>query len=234
MSLLKGCGVDTSSINSVSEVTKTMAAKVEETAKDMGAAVEETAKDMGAAAGGVLDGAVETVGNAAEGVGAAVGTVVDGVEETASAISNFSLPSGQTIQYEPGSFTARFIDYINSDADIDTGSSFAFDKVNFETGSARLTAESAGQVNNLAEVLKAYPSVTIKVEGHTDNTGNAEANKSLSAQRALSVKSALAAQNVQVGRVKAEGFGQTSPVADNATEEGRAANRRVSVRITGR
>ena len=98
----------------------------------------------------------------------------------------------------------------------------------------RLTAESAGQVNNLAEVLKAYPSVTIKVEGHTDNTGNADANKSLSAQRALSVKSALAAQNVQVGRVKAEGFGQTSPVADNATEEGRAANRRVSVRITGR
>ena len=76
--------------------------------------------------------------------------------------------------------------------------------------------------------------MNIEVQGHTDSTGNAEANKGLSQRRADSVLNALIANGVGQGRVKAVGYGQSQPVADNATEEGRAQNRRVSVLVTSK
>ncbi|HEY8714481.1 MAG TPA: OmpA family protein [Candidatus Acidoferrum sp.] len=69
----------------------------------------------------------------------------------------------------------------------------------------------------------------LKVEGHTDNQGNAAANQALSERRAQAVVAWLTAHGVQASRLSAEGLGQTKPVADNGSEEGRAKNRRVEL-----
>src|ERR1700730_5564472 len=71
---------------------------------------------------------------------------------------------------------------------------FVLDDLYFEIGSAQLTADSAPTVNNLAQVLKAYPNAHVQLRGHTDNTGPAEANQTLSLDRANSIKAMLVSQ----------------------------------------
>lgn len=91
---------------------------------------------------------------------------------------------------------------------------------------------ASAQINNVQAILKAYPGVHIKVGGYTDNTGNADANKKLSQQRAEKVATDLGAGGIAGQLDKAEGYGDQFPVGDNATTAGRAQNRRVSCRIT--
>lgn len=105
--------------------------------------------------------------------------------------------------------------------------------INFETGSAQLTANSLFEIRNLSEVLKKYPNVRIEISGHTDNTGDPAANLALSQQRAEAVKAELVSDGLDESRLVAKGYGQTRPIADNDTEEGRAQNRRTEFHITG-
>jgi outer membrane protein OmpA-like peptidoglycan-associated protein len=74
----------------------------------------------------------------------------------------------------------------------------------------------------------------IKLGGYTDNTGDPQANLTLSQQRADTVMADLVKLGVDASRMKAEGYGQEHPVADNSTEEGRAKNRRIDIRVTGK
>jgi K(+)-stimulated pyrophosphate-energized sodium pump len=111
---------------------------------------------------------------------------------------------------------------------------FDFDRLTFATGSATILPESQEQLNNIASILKAYPDVRIRIGGYTDSTGNAAANQRLSQQRAHAVRQALIARGVAPSRVTAEGYGASHPIADNATPEGRARNRRISVRVTAK
>jgi K(+)-stimulated pyrophosphate-energized sodium pump len=111
------------------------------------------------------------------------------------------------------------------------GKSFAFDEVTFETDSAALTPDSADQIAQLATVLKAYPSVNVSVEGHTDNTGDPAVNKKLSEDRAASVKAALINQGIPADQVTSVGWGAEKPVASNDTEEGKLKNRRVEITL---
>lgn len=127
---------------------------------------------------------------------------------------------------------ANLLDFIKSDKVVDKETWFDFDRLTFETGSATLKPESQEQLKNIAEILKAYPNVNIKLGGYTDNTGNANANLKLSGDRATSVKKELAGLDIADSRLEAEGYGQEHPVASNDTEEGRAQNRRISVRVT--
>ena len=73
--------------------------------------------------------------------------------------------------------------------------------------------------------------MAIKLGGYTDNTGDPQANLRLSQQRADAVMADLVKLGVDAGRMKAEGYGQEHPVADNSTEEGRAKNRRIDIRV---
>jgi K(+)-stimulated pyrophosphate-energized sodium pump len=107
-----------------------------------------------------------------------------------------------------------------------------FDRLQFDTGAATLRPESQEQIANVAAILLAYPSVNLKVGGFTDNIGNAEANFQLSRDRANAVVAALVKKGVAPDRLAAEGYGEQQPLQDNSTEEGRAKNRRVSMRIT--
>jgi outer membrane protein OmpA-like peptidoglycan-associated protein len=87
-------------------------------------------------------------------------------------------------------------------------------------------------LTNMAATLRRYPSSFVDVIGHTDSTGSAEYNQRLSERRAQAVADVLLARGVKSERVVAYGYGLTKPVATNDTAEGRAANRRVEIKIT--
>jgi OOP family OmpA-OmpF porin len=101
----------------------------------------------------------------------------------------------------------------------------------FESSSARITTSSNKTLDVLASVAKGCKSGRIRVEGHTDSSGRATYNKSLSEQRAQAVANYLAKAGVAAGRIEAVGFGQENPVASNDTPAGRAKNRRIEFTV---
>lgn len=115
---------------------------------------------------------------------------------------------------------------------VDKTTWFDFDRLLFDTGSAVLRPESQEQLSNIAQILKAFPNVKAKIGGYTDNVGDASFNMKLSQDRAANVMKELVAMGIDASRLTAEGYGDQHPVADNNTEEGRALNRRISMRVT--
>ena len=97
----------------------------------------------------------------------------------------------------------------------------------FDTNSDRVKAESGPVLKMVAEALKADPAMRLRIEGHTDSTGDAAKNMDLSARRAASVKGELVKYGIDAGRLETAGLGASKPSADNATPVGRAENRRV-------
>ncbi|MBK8258614.1 MAG: OmpA family protein [Polyangiaceae bacterium] len=105
-------------------------------------------------------------------------------------------------------------------------------QVQFATGTAKLTGNSDEILTEVANVLKERAEILkLEVQGHTDNKGNKATNKTLSQSRSESVLKALVGKGVAADRLSAKGYGQEVPIADNATEEGRAKNRRVQFKI---
>jgi outer membrane protein OmpA-like peptidoglycan-associated protein len=101
--------------------------------------------------------------------------------------------------------------------------------VNFDTGKTTIKPDSAKTLDDAAAALKLAADLKVEVGGHTDNVGTPEANQKLSEGRAKAVMAALVERGVKADRLTAKGYGQTAPVADNRTEEGRAKNRRVEL-----
>ncbi len=103
--------------------------------------------------------------------------------------------------------------------------------VNFETGKSNLTSLSRYELDNFFEVLNKNKNMTVEISGHTDNTGTSESNLELSDQRAKAVYDYLINKGVAADRLISVGYGETLPVADNATEAGRKENRRTEFKI---
>jgi outer membrane protein OmpA-like peptidoglycan-associated protein len=101
--------------------------------------------------------------------------------------------------------------------------------INFDTDSAVIRDESKPTLDKIVFVLKANPGWKMTIEGHTDGTGTAAHNQTLSEQRARAVTAYLAAAGIEAGRLQAVGFGASKPVGSNATELGRSQNRRVEL-----
>ena len=126
----------------------------------------------------------------------------------------------------------KLISFIQSDKTISKDLWFSFDRLLFENGKSTLVASSQEQLKNIAEIMKAFPNVEIKLGGYTDNIGKQESNLKLSSDRANSVMSELIKLGVAASRVKAEGYGDQFPVASNDTDAGRQQNRRIDIRVT--
>lgn len=145
-----------------------------------------------------------------------------------------TLPGGFYLRGALTGIESQLVSFIRDDSrPIDKTTWFNFDHLNFKTASAELDMEySQEQLNNIYEVLKAFPKVKIKIGGYTDNVGKEAANMKLSQARAETVKVALVKMGIAKNRLEAEGYGSQHPVASNDTEEGRAENRRTAVRVT--
>jgi len=175
---------------------------------------------IGAAAGGVLGAIIgHKAGNTAVGaiIGGAVGGTAGGfigkrMDKQAAEIQN-AIPNAEVVREGEG-IIVKF----------DSGTLFDFD-------SANLKEQARVNIKSLAGSLNEYPNTEIKVVGHTDNKGTEAYNLSLSERRAAAVKSYAVTQGIPSSRLTTVGKGFSEPIADNATEAGRAANRRVEVVI---
>jgi len=111
------------------------------------------------------------------------------------------------------------------------GESVVLNNIFFETNSAELLPSSQSELNTLIELLEKNKNIAIEISGHTDNTGTQKLNLELSTKRANSVKVYLESKGIDQNRLEAKGYGQTKPIADNSTEEGKAVNRRTEFKI---
>lgn len=99
--------------------------------------------------------------------------------------------------------------------------------VQFDTGKATFKPESSTHLDEFVQFLKSVPSAKGMLEGHTDNVGSKTSNQKLSERRAEAVKAYVVSKGIDAARLETKGYGDAKPVADNATAEGRATNRRV-------
>jgi outer membrane protein OmpA-like peptidoglycan-associated protein len=152
----------------------------------------------------------------------------------AAKMTDLQLPGGVKVSVPEGSFHYSLHQWLAGTTDTTVPKRFVFDNLNFETGSTQLTPESVPTVESLVVILKAYPAVAVRLEGHTDNTGDAAANKKLSLDRAIVVKEIMIKGGIADGRIGTDGYGQENPVAPNDTEDGRAKNRRTELVVEKR
>lgn len=106
--------------------------------------------------------------------------------------------------------------------------------VNFRSGSSTLTNSSYSILYEAVDVLKQNPGMRVEIQGHTDSTGPAGFNLRLSERRAQSVKNFLVANGISGTRLVVRGYGETMPVGNNYTDEGRRMNRRIEFKILSR
>jgi len=143
------------------------------------------------------------------------------------------LPNGIELKVPEFGVEKKLIAFIeDKNKPVDKTTWFTFDRLEFETGSATLKPTSAEQLKNIAEILKAYPKVALKIGGYTDNVGKPADNLKLSQNRAKNTMQELVKLGADAKRLEAEGYGDKYPVADNSTEEGRQKNRRIDLRVT--
>lgn len=176
---------------------------------------------IGTAAGGALGAVIGKVsGNTA--LGAVVGAAVGGT--TGAIIGNKMDKQAEEIKNKvPDAKVERVGEGIV--VEFSSNILFAFDK-------SELSAEAKNNLDRLVTVLEAYPDTDIELQGHTDNKGSKAYNQTLSENRASAVSGYLAQKGIGSERMTIKGFGLTMPKYDNATEEGRAQNRRVEFLIT--
>lgn len=181
---------------------------------------KEKGATIGAAAGATIGGVIgNNTGSTAR--GAIIGAVVGG---TAGAIIGHQMDQqAKELKLDiPGAMIER----VGEGIQVTFASGLLYD---FDSDAIR--AEAGRNLQNLAVSLNKYPNTDLLVVGHTDALGTAEYNQGLSARRASSASSYLAAQGVGAARLHASGRGELEAVASNATEAGRQANRRVEVAI---
>jgi outer membrane protein OmpA-like peptidoglycan-associated protein len=99
--------------------------------------------------------------------------------------------------------------------------------ITFDVGKSTIKPESMGEINRIVELMNQNPDLKFSVEGHTDSTGNAASNQTLSEQRSAAIVAKLTELGIAADRLTSSGKGQNNPIAENTTDEGRAKNRRV-------
>jgi outer membrane protein OmpA-like peptidoglycan-associated protein len=114
---------------------------------------------------------------------------------------------------------------------IEVNASIVLNNIFFETKKYELDPKSQIELDRLVQLLNDNPTVKIEIGGHTDNVGKPADNLTLSNNRAKSVVTYLISKGIAAQRLVAKGYGETKPVADNKTEDGRAKNRRTELKV---
>lgn len=143
-------------------------------------------------------------------------------------VTNTAMGNWLVMETKPFEATAKLIDASAMKKSLDETGKVAL-HVNFATDSTRIEPASEPQVDQVLQLLEGEPTLQLSIDGHTDNTGDAQHNQVLSEGRAKSVVDELAARGIDAARLQAQGYGDSRPVADNGTEAGRAENRRVEL-----
>jgi outer membrane protein OmpA-like peptidoglycan-associated protein len=128
-----------------------------------------------------------------------------------TAITNFRIAKGAVPLYDRMMTDGKIISY----------------GITFDIGKSTIKPESMAEINRIAELMKENPELKFSVQGHTDNTGNAATNQTLSEERSKTVMNKLIEFGISKDRLAAAGKGENNPIADNSSDEGRAKNRRV-------
>jgi outer membrane protein OmpA-like peptidoglycan-associated protein len=149
---------------------------------------------------------------------------------SATSTGSVSLPNGQNLDLAEGTFNYKFAKYL-TDSSSKINQTFTFDNLNFEFNTPNLMAGSEKTVQDLAKIMSAYPRVQVRLTGHTDNTGDSLQNRKLSFKRAFAIKKLLVENGIQDLRIDFIGKGSSNPIASNFSEDGKAKNRRIEVKI---
>jgi len=179
------------------------------------------------AAGGAILGAIIGNNTGKKGSGGELGAVIGGVVGgTAGVLIGSKMDKqAQKIEEEiPGAVVERIDDGIVVTFDENSG-------VYFDTNKYNINANSEKMLTKLASILVEYPDTNVLVVGHTDSSGADEYNMTLSKNRANSVTTFMTSKGLDTARFTTKWFGEEQPIADNATPEGRAKNRRVNLAI---
>ncbi len=126
-------------------------------------------------------------------------------------VTNFRIAKGAVPLYDRMMSEGKFITY----------------GITFDVGKSTIKPESMGEINRIVQLMNENPDLKFSVEGHTDSTGNAASNQTLSEARSKAIVDKLVEMGIAADRLTASGKGQNNPIADNGTDEGRAKNRRV-------
>jgi len=109
---------------------------------------------------------------------------------------------------------------------------YSAQNISFGATNAKLTTKSNASLDKVVTIMNENPGLRIRVEGHTDNAGDDDANMKLSEDRATAVKDYLVSKGISEDRITVEGFGETQPIADNNTSTGRMKNKRIELRVS--
>ena len=134
---------------------------------------------------------------------------------------SFALP--EQVRPEPVEYKEEITEVA---PELEVGESITLKNVFFQTGKYTLLDVSIVELDKVVEMMQKHPNMRIELGGHTDNVGRPEANQKLSEQRAKAVYDYLVKKGISADRLTYKGYGQTEPVADNTTPEGRRQNRR--------
>lgn len=129
-------------------------------------------------------------------------------------IKNFRLAAGGDDKYQKIVTDGKFITH----------------GILFDVNKSTIKPESMGALNEIASLMKSHTDLNFEIEGHTDSDGNADANLKLSKERAKAVKARLVEMDIAENRLNTQGYGETKPISDNKSDEGKATNRRVEFR----
>ena len=176
---------------------------------------------IGAGAGAVLGNVVSGSGDRTKGglIGAAIGATVGGLigrqmDKQEAELRNQMAGTGVEVQRQGDTIRLQ-----------------APENITFDTNRADVKPQFQPVLTQLAQSIRQYPGTVVQIEGHTDATGSAAYNETLSENRADAVRSYMLQRGVEAHRLVAVGYGMTRPIADNGTVQGRAQNRRVEVLI---
>lgn len=145
------------------------------------------------------------------------------------------LSNGSEIRGLSNGFENSLIGFLDGELPLDSGNWFNFDKLVFNAESSEINMQASDeQLNNLAEILRAYPNVELKIGGFTNKLQTTEENLRLSQQRAQAVVNALVLSGISGSRLVPEGYGPQQPTTSNDPEAGGTSNERTAILVTGK